>query len=236
MANSAKGAGNILGPLFIVAALVVAALAITFTLSSEEIPNEATIIADDDVEARPTGAGTRPEGEADETMEGITDQLDDVTPAAPGEDSVPPAEMADDGPDAQTEGETDADETTAGTDGEGVVRDAEGGTETNGNADAEMSTEQDGASNGTGTDGTQSQAATAEGSDAFLIEQNGGDGVAGDGVENASDADLPAGRDTQVELNPEDGQEVVRDTDDGGSGFVPTPSGPEGRDGQTIAD
>lgn len=187
MANSSKGAGNFLGPLFIAAVGVVIALVVTFSLSDEEIPDQATVIADDSVEARPAGAGTVPEGEADAEVEGITDELDDVDPAAPDVDNVP----------------------AAGTNAPA----AEG-------------------------DDTQTPAAPADSAPAQdaapeenpIVDETSGDGQTGDGVTEPQDDGLPEGRDAQTDLNPGPDQDIVEDTDDGGAAFVPTPSGPEGRD------
>lgn len=193
MANSAKGAGNILGPMFLVAAAIMIALAVVFTMSGETPPDEPTIIADDSVEGAPAGAGTNPDGEMDQEVEGITDELEQVEPAAPGEESVPPATAED--PLAPIE---DSDTPQAAPD---------------------------------------SDSATAPASDQGAQPDEGsGDAMAGDGVTDASAEGIPAGRDAQTELNPDPDQTIVRDTDDGGTGFVPTPSGPEGRDDETIAD
>lgn len=222
MANSARGAGNFLGPLFIVATLVAAALVITFWISDEEVPNEATIIAEDDVEARPVGAGTVPEGQVDENVEGITDEIDEVDPAAPDEDAVPPAEQASD---ADSGGEGDASDTAGAGDASGPPADVAA---------------EDGE-----TSGGESQASGEEGAGVSQqeeeppldpVDEDSGDGQQGDGVADAQNEEAPAGRDAEVELNPEEGQDVVEDTDDGGTSFVPTPSGPEGRDEGTAAD
>ncbi len=250
MANSSKGAGNFLGPLFIVAVVVVGILVFTFSMSSEEVPDQATVIAEDDVDARPAGSGTVPEGEADETIEGVSDQLDRVDPAAPDEETVPPADMAtENGADEGVEGETSADETTAGTADEPVITDVPAvEAETDGDqSGGSQASEGDAAA--TGDESTSGANRGAEGSDegasdedasnsdeSFLIDEGSGDGQQNSDVVDADDGDLPAGRDTQTDLSPEAGQDVVEDTDDGGAAFVATPSGPEGRDDETIAE
>jgi hypothetical protein len=47
---------------------------------------------------------------------------------------------------------------------------------------------------------------------------------------------VPAGRDAATVLTVEPGQDVVTDPDGGGTPFIPTPSGPEGRDGTVITE
>lgn len=256
MAKSTKGAGNLMVPLAVVSAVVVGALVLTFSLSSEDVPDEATIIAEDDVDARPAGAGTVPEGEADEEMEGISDQLDEVDPAAPDVDSVPPAEEnAASGVDDATEGETAADEEVAGTDDAAV---ADGGTDdpapasegqaatlrSNDAARLRPDTESGGAARlltteEAGADGeAESQPAPGQ-DDSFLVDESS-DAPAGADIDTAGpddgNDDLPAGRDAQTDLETDPGQDVVRDDDDGGAAVIPTPSGPEGRDDDTLLD
>lgn len=217
MAKSAKGAGNFLVPLVVVAVVIVGALALTFWSSSEEPPDQPTIIAEDDVEARPAGAGTVPEPPVDEEIEGIDDQIDEVEPIAPGEDSVPAAEE---------------DATSAGGQAQEDTSDADGG---NG---AQEDAAEDGASNGGGfedaarlvpeDDASTSGSDDARNGESFLGDESSDapEGAEVDTIEDRRDEDLPAGRDTQIELTPDPDQDVVEDTDDGGAAFIPTPSGP----------
>lgn len=233
MANSPKGAGNILGPIAIVTAVVVIALIATFSLSGESPPDEQTIIPEE-VNGEPAGAGTTPEGEADETEEGVTDVIDEVDPAAPGEESVPPADQSpEQSPDGDVEGETNADETTAGTADEPVTD--------------QPAQEADNATGGEPQNTTTSSEAGTGGADGQLDEGDGttqqsddeSQGAQGDDVDYPSSGDaegFPDGRDADTELTPSEDQDVVRDEDQGGTGFVPTPSGPEGRDNETIAE
>ncbi|SPJ23295.1 hypothetical protein [Palleronia abyssalis] len=240
MANSSKGAGNPLLPIGIIAVVVVAIIVGVFSLGDETPPDEPTIIAEDDIEGEPAGAGTMPEGEADEVEEGITEQVDDVTPAAEGVDTVPAADRVDTSG-SDIEGETNVDERladTANDDAAGVESEGDSGTVGatstgevgSGGADGELGDE-GAADNPT----TEDQSATEE----FLLDEEtiGADNT--DNVDTQASTegaeDLPEGRDAQVNLDPEPDQDVVRDTDDGGAAFIPTPSGPEGRDDETIA-
>lgn len=61
-----------------------------------------------------------------------------------------------------------------------------------------------------------------------------GEGEAAGDTTGDGAAALPEGRDAQTELDPAACQDVVRDTDEGGAGFVPTPSGPEGNTGECL--
>ncbi|PZX19549.1 hypothetical protein LX81_00005 [Palleronia aestuarii] len=249
MADSSKGGGNFLLPLAVVAVVVVGALVFTFALSGDEPPDEATIIAEDaPVDEQQAGEGTTPEGEADENVEGISDQLDDVDPAAPSEDSIPAAELdTEGGQDAGVEGETDADEQTAGTADEPVVTDVP---EDSSGSETESSSG-DTASEPEAMDGTSGDQ-PEEGNSQTVVEDAGTGGAdaeapadqdtrdssaetGGDDVEDAQTEGFPSGRDAQTELNPDSGQEVVRDDDEGGTAFVPTPSGPEERTGDDPA-
>ncbi|WOI55487.1 hypothetical protein [Palleronia sp. LCG004] len=232
MARSSKGAGNLLGPLVIVAVVVVGILVFTFSMSSEDVPDEPTIIAEDDAPDTPAGAGTTPEGEADESMEGVTDQLDDVTPAAPGEESVPPADNEpENGSDEQAEGETSADETTAGTADQPVVTDEPGSQAAGSGSEAdEAQTEE----TGQAVD-EDAQDDAAGSSDNFILDENSNEQPTDDVVDPSGEG-LPAGRDAETDLDPENEDDVVRDTDDGGAAFIATPSGPDGRDDETVAE
>ncbi|SEN74678.1 hypothetical protein [Palleronia pelagia] len=196
MAKSTKGAGNILGPIFLVGAAALIAIVAVFAMSDETPPDEPTIIAEDDISSRPAGAGTNPEGERDMETEGITDELDEVDPAAPGQETVPPAEAED-----PLEPIEDSETPQPAPDDESDTQ-------------------------------TESSATIAD--DEFIVDESSDSGA--DRVEDASDESFPDGRDTETELTPEEDQSVVRDTDSGGTGFVPTPSGPEGRDDETIAE
>lgn len=79
----------------VVAAVVLLLLVITFVVIAEEPVSDTVAGSGDVVEQRPTGAGTIPEGNVDRQIEGITEELDEVDPAAPGVDTVPPAEVMD---------------------------------------------------------------------------------------------------------------------------------------------
>lgn len=76
---------------------VVAALAVVFVLRGEAPRSATDPDVTDGVDQRPTGAGTLPDAEPDVgtpsgdlRIDGITDSIDTVTPAAPGVDSIPP--------------------------------------------------------------------------------------------------------------------------------------------------
>ncbi|TDL81591.1 hypothetical protein E2L08_05595 [Palleronia sediminis] len=253
MANSSKGAGNPLLPLGIVAAAVVVVIAGIFLFIDETPPDEPTVIAEDDIEARPAGAGTNPEGEADENMEGVTDAVDAVTPAAQGEDTIPAAEQ---GPAAdvegapEIEGETTADEEVTGTVDSPVVNDGSDAGEgsPDGVSDSGSGAGEDGAdllpAGEAGTGGADGelgneppaaeidQGADSDATEEFLLDEEttGGDAATIDTPVEGDAPDAPEGRDARTDLEPEEGQEIIRDTDDGGTPFIPTPSGPEGRD------
>lgn len=265
MAKSAKGAGNLLVPLVVVAVAVVGVLVFTFWLAGEEPPHEETIIPEEENIDRRAGSGTLPEGAADENMEGVTDQLDEVDPAAPGVDTIPPAELATSGADDQTEGENAADEEIIGTANEPVVEGVPEGEEAiapeavedtpageesvapeavEGGSEGEVDAagQPVNAGEGGNTDaarllpvdeGEEEGMGDTPGDDSFLIDENS------DAPESAEfdtpgpqepAEEAPAGRDAETNLTPEPGQDVVEDTDDGGTPFIPTPSGPEGRD------
>lgn len=204
MAKSAKGAGNFLVPLVVAAVVIVGALALTFWWSSEEPPDQATIIPEEDIDERPTGSGTVPDGAADQEIEGIDDQIDQVEPAAPGVENVPAAEEEPAGAGGQAEGESSGADAASGT--------------------------QEGAPEGDASDeGSAEDAARLVTEDESLIVDENSDAPEGaevDTIEDRRDEDLPAGRDTQMELTPEPGQDIVEDTDDGGAAFIPTPVGP----------
>lgn len=216
MAKSARGAGNFLVPLVVVAVVVVGALALTFWSSSEEPPDQATIIPETDVDERPTGSGTVPDGAADEEIEGIDDQIDEVEPVAPGEDSIPAAEQ--DPAAAGGQAEEDMSDADGGTGAQGGA--AEGGEPNGGGGDAARLVPEEGSGANEPSNGQQG--------DSPLIdeESDAPEGAEVDRVEDRRDEDLPAGRDTQMELTPEPGQDVVEDTDEGGAAFIPTPVGP----------
>lgn len=221
MANPARG-GSFVVVLAVVAAAVVLMLVITFVVTGEDVPEQATVTAED-AESRPAGAGTLPEGEADETLEGVTDRLDEVDPAAPGPGNVRPAGIAGTGQDPQTEGEVDADEKIAGTADEPAA-DAE----PEATGDAAETVESDPAETGAARD-------TATEENSFLMDDDSDatDGQVDQPGRGEAEA-FPEGRDTQTDLTTEPGQDVVEDTDTGGTAFVPTPSGPEGRDDEVI--
>ncbi|SFG88035.1 hypothetical protein SAMN04488020_104277 [Palleronia marisminoris] len=249
MANSPKGSGNPLLPIAIIGVVVVAIIAGVLAISEEEAPpDEPTVIAEDSVEGEPAGSGTLPEGEpagmvenegpiADETEEGITEQVDDVEPAADGVEAVPAADdVVTTGSDV--EGETDADEQVSNT-VDDTLDGAETSTETSDGVTPELlSTE---ATQAGGADGVQSEepaAATLRvpdqpATEEFLIdEETVGTGDA-ENVDTPGPQDstepgvLPAGRDAQTNLDPEECQDIVRDSDTGGAAFIPTPSGPD---------
>ncbi len=249
MAKSSKQAGSPLLPIAIIAVVVIAVIAGIFTLTGSEPPEQATIIPED-VSAEPAGAGTAPEGEADEVNEGVTDQLDSVEPVAPDETQIPAADMEiNPSPDEGTEGETDADEQVTGAVNNPVVMGTEGETGSGGAGGASDTTAgatETGEVGAGGADGelgdepgmgeTQEDA-DEDAADQFLLDESSDDAVAGTPettVPSDGEADTPAGRDADTALDPEPGQDVVRDTDEGGAAFVPTPSGPAGRDNKAL--
>lgn len=204
MAKSAKGAGNFLVPLVVAAVVIVGALAFTFWATGEEPPDQATIIPEEDIDERPTGSGTVPDGAADQEIEGIEDQIDEVEPAAPGVESVPVAEGEPAIAGGQAEGETSGADAGAGAQESAPEGDASG-------------------------EGSAEDAARLVTEDeSFIVDENSDapEGAEVDTIEDPRDEDLPAGRDTQMELTPEPGQDIVEDTDDGGAAFIPTPVGP----------
>lgn len=269
MARAGKGTISPLLPIAIIAVVVLAVMVAVFSATGTEPPSQATIIAEDEVEAAPGGSGTAPEGEADETNEGVTDVVDEVSPAAPGEQQLPAEDEVQAGtPDQGTEGETDADEQVTGTVNSPVAGDDADGAGQTGQSGQAAQSDQSGGSDaadtasggGSGDEprtagATQSGEAGSGGADAQLGDEGsanpqaeGGEAdtflmdddsdnptgtpsttVPSDGGEN-----LPEGRDAETRLDPEPGQDVVRDTDEGAAAFVPTPSGPEGRDNETI--
>lgn len=247
MAHSAKGAGNMLVPLAVVAVAVTGAIAATLAFTGEEPPAQPTVIPEEAGVERPAGAGTNPEGLADETLEGVTDQLEEVDPIAPGVESIPAADLETyDGPDDWIVGETAADENTADNiAGEPVlaaIDPAEAGEpdassdegiaseETDFDADLDAATIID--DEAVAVDGdTPETDVDAEGP---ILDAGSATAVDDIGVVDPEVEDYPAGRDARTELTPEEGQDVVRDTDEGGAPFVPTASGPEGRDNETI--
>ena len=235
MANSPKGSGNPLLPIAIIGVVVVAILVGVFAIGGDETPpDQPTIIAEDDVEGEPAGAGTAPEGEADEVEEGITEQVDDVEPAAEGEETIPAADRVETSG-SDTEGETDADETVADT----AMEEGESDQQTDSETRSAISTE---ATQAGGADGEQSddpaasltdEPANQSATEEFLLDE---ETVGSEGAENvdtpatsetSTTEALPQGRDAQTNLDPSDCQDVVQDTDNGGAAFIPTPSGPD---------
>lgn len=103
MARS-PGGSSVLLPIAIVAVVVVAILVGVFALGNDAPPDQATIISED-VNAEPAGAGTAAEAPADPEEDGVTDQLDEVEPAAEGEETIPAAEAQ--SGEAPSEPETD---------------------------------------------------------------------------------------------------------------------------------
>lgn len=109
------GGSSVVLPIAIVAVVVAAILVGVFAMGDEAPPDEATILSED-VNAEPAGAGTAAEAPADPEEDGVTDQLDEVEPAAEGEDTIPAAEAQSEGApaedvpaeDTQPEPESDA--------------------------------------------------------------------------------------------------------------------------------
>lgn len=246
MAKSPKGSGNPLLPIAIIGVVVFAIIAGVLTIGSDETPpDEPTVIAEDSVEGEPAGAGTAPEGEpagmventgpiVEEEEEGITEQVDEVEPAADGVETIPAAdEVESSGSDTQTE--TDATEQVPNTGGDdldeadGPAAEPIGATTTEavqaGGADGEQEDEPAAATLRDPND----QSATEE---LLIDEETVGTGDA-ENVDTPSPQDstepgpLPAGRDAQTDLDPEECQDIVRDSDTGGAAFIPTPSGPD---------
>lgn len=202
MVDDGRGSTPIF-PLAVVGAAVIALLIGVFVWVGEEPPDEATIAADDDLEARPSGAGTTPEGAVDRATDGISDELDDVEPAAPDEDTIPPAENAPESLQEQSEGnENSPGDPALDPSSEDVTGNSNSSEMNSGPMDGEAEETAD---------------------DAATVEESEG---------------APSGRDAQTDLTPEADQEIVADDneDDEGTAFVPTPSGPEGRDDGTILD
>lgn len=86
-----------LGPFLISLVLVVGAIAIYFTVIGKTPESEPATMGDV-VRDRPTGAGTVPEAPADPLIGGATEELDEVEPAAPGDDTIPAQEIIEDIP------------------------------------------------------------------------------------------------------------------------------------------
>ncbi len=239
----------------VVAAVVVLLLVITFVWLGEE-PESLTDPEAGEVAQEPTGAGTVPEGNVDAAEEGITDAVDEVDPAAPNEDTVPAAEQ---GPAADA-GEDDAGADDATTGSEGAASDQGGDAPTAETAPAEATDDAatgagDGAEAPADTDGDDPQAVPVPDTDAASEPAEDGssevdtdaapaegdtgsatteEGIEADTVADPTVADAPAGRDAGTVLTVEPGQDVVEDTDDGGTGFIATPSGPEGSDDDAL--
>ena len=242
MARSTKGSGNPLLPIAIIAVVVLAIIVGVFALGGEEtLPDQPTIVADDAVDDTVEGevAGSLPDGEpvgevndtelgADELEEGITDQVDDVEPAAEGVDSVPAAERVDSSV-SDVEGETDADEQVADAvnEGPGEEQDADR---------LSVGTTTIDASEAGGADGEaarlrepEEQTAPEQPSiDEETVGTDEAENVDTPGPQDGTAARvLPAGRDAQTNLDPSECQDIVRNTDSGGAAFIPTPSGPD---------
>ncbi|QFU09957.1 hypothetical protein PARPLA_00480 [Rhodobacteraceae bacterium THAF1] len=234
MANSSLSNTNPLVPIGIIGAVVAAVMIGVFAVADDGPPDEPTVIAED-VDGEPAGAGTMAEGEADMEEEGVTEELDEVEPAAGGE--IPAQENIDtEGSDeASTESDSEASDSEAadaqGNETEERVTE-EGATTTEaseaGGADGEQPV---------GADAAEQDGAASEEDDSFLIDESSDNPTPADentesSTENAEA--LPEGRDAETELNPEDCQDIVRDTDDGGAAVVPTPSGPNGNIGDCV--
>ncbi|SES30017.1 hypothetical protein SAMN04490244_109187 [Tranquillimonas rosea] len=175
-------------PILVAGAVAVVGLGGYFTLAADDAPEADTNPASsEEVAQRPTGAGTKPEGEADTTIDGVTAELDEVEPAAPGEESIPAQEQIEE----RGEGDGPADTFIA---------------------DEGMQTAQDG-------DGA---------ADSFLLEDQEDTAGAGD---DRTTADTSGSDDS---VTPEPDQDVVDDPDNTTQPFVPTPSGPEGRDDDAL--
>ena len=104
-------------------------------------------------------------------------------------------------------------------------------------SEGEGATAGSGGADGEGGDNSASEDSGAtqgeSGDNDFLLDEDSdtsATGTPGTTQPSGGDAANPEGRDAQTQLDPEPDQEVIRDTDEGGAAFVPTPSGPEGRD------
>lgn len=243
MVGSTRGSGNLLVPLAVVAVAVVGIIGGVLFFSEEDVPDQPTIIAEDDINAEPAGAGTLPEGEADEVEEGITELVDDVSPAPDDIDTIPAADYVDStGPDI--EGETLADEQVADTVNEELIEgDVLEDEELESDPVPDLTTVesvQAGGANAEQQDEPEEPEATfvadpdQDATEEFLIDEETV------GTEGAEDVDtpgpqasteppsvLPDGRDALTDLDPHECQIIVRDTDHGGAPFIPTPSGPD---------
>ena len=212
MAKS-PGGSSVLLPIAIVAVVVAAILVGVFALGDDAPPDQATIISED-IDAEPTEAGTMEEGNTETEEEGVTDELDEVEPAAEGEDSIP-AQDAQSG-DAQSGSE--AEQPEAPEEATGTSSDASEATGDEPRPAASLGEEDSSAS------------------DDYLLDESS-DAPAEADVDRATEEDgegLPEGRDARTELTPSDCQEIVQDTDDGGAPVIPTPSGPNGNTGDCV--
>lgn len=250
MAKSQKGAGSPLLPIAIIAVAVFAAMAAVFTMTGTEPPSEATIIPED-VNAEPAGGGNTPEADVADTAAGATEQNDPTTSPSDSEPAPEEATPSDDtnGMDGSTGESSSAESSASGGDqggsqgdGDGSSSDDEGSS--GGGAAATVDDGGDMAGSG-GSDGEMGDdpASASSGTDAsegseddFLLDESSDDpaGTPETTQPSSGNAENPEGRDAETQLDPESDQDVVRDSDEGGAAFVPTPSGPEGRDDEAL--
>lgn len=187
-------------PLGVTSAATVAALVATFVFL-DRMPAQEGDAMSPAAEARPAGAGTMPEGAADEVVEGIEEG------AAPQEQQA-----ADTGTQPVQEAQTlsaSSDTQPETAEGADIVEAAP--------ADA-------------------GNASATETADSDFVVDTDSDRPTPEGENPPSQMNaFPEGRDTVTDLNPAQGEDVVVDTDQGGTPFVPTKSGPEGRDGNALS-
>ncbi|KAF0674517.1 hypothetical protein [Profundibacterium mesophilum] len=217
---------SFLVPLGVTSAATVTALVATFVFL-DRMPAPEGDAESPAAESRPTGAGTMPEGVADDVTEGIGDAgapAVEQAEAAPEDGSAAQDEMA-----AGTQAAPSGDDTAATGANEEV---------------SEAQTLSPAAETETGTPQGADivEAAPADGSaeqepdSDFVVDTNSGapEGEGGEAEPSQLTA-APEGRDTVTNLDPEPGEDVVVDTDNGGTPFIPTKSGPDGGDGNALS-
>lgn len=106
--NETPGGGSGLSSPMIgatVAVITAAIIAMLLFLSEGETPTEAETVQDATDVEEPTGAGTNPDGVADEETEGLNNETstDDFVDQSEAGDTTPAIVEPDDGPDPQTD-------------------------------------------------------------------------------------------------------------------------------------
>lgn len=252
------GSKSVFYPILACGVGVVAILAIALAMSDEGYVASDVDPAEEEVaEQRPTGAGTNPDGVADEPVEGLTndtstDDFVDSSASASAEvvggdsggdgeepattaENVEPAAGESDNIDEMVEAVESApeDETGAsdnsmasGTDGdmpEGDVREGESETSEDGTESA--TTEDDQALMQSSPPLADIEGDVAPQTTAMVNGDKIAEGITGSLPENVDPSNAP---DNMI-VDPNNGY-MGTDPDGGAGAFVPTPSGPEGRD------